>query len=517
MTIDAVTAARRTPSTGPETRAEHVDVLIIGAGISGIGAGYHLQANCPSKSYVILEGRDAIGGTWDLFRYPGIRSDSDMYTLGYSFRPWTNAKAIADGPAILDYVNATAADYGIDRHIRFNHKVISADWSTPDAHWVIRAERGPLKEPVTFTAGFLFLCGGYYNYDEAYTPDYPGRDAYKGTFIHPQFWPEDLDYAGKRVVVIGSGATAMTLVPEMAKTAGHVTMLQRSPTYVVSRPAEDAIANWLRARLPAKLAYSLTRWKNVLMGMYFYRKCVNAPKQVKDYLLGLVKDEIGAEMTEKHFTPSYNPWDQRVCLVPDSDLFTALKEGTASVVTDHIDTFTQTGIRLKSGEELEADIVVSATGLKLQVWNGLDIAVDGRHIEPSSTMAYKGFMYSGVPNLASSFGYTNASWTLKCDLTCEFVCRMLNHMDAHGFDQATPTITDPDIEEAPWLTLTSGYVQRAMEKFPKQGSKLPWKLHQNYAKDLVMLRLGKLDDGALTFTRKPEPAARTAATAMAAE
>jgi len=497
--------------------AEHTDVLIIGAGISGVGAAYHLKANCPGKSFVILEGRETMGGTWDLFKYPGIRSDSDMYTLGYSFRPWTNPKAIADGPSILSYVKETASDYGIDKHIRYSHKVISANWSTEDALWHIQAERGPLKEPVTFTASFLFMCGGYYNYDEAYTPEFADREDFKGEVIHPQFWPEDLDYAGKKVVVIGSGATAMTLVPSMANTAGHVTMLQRTPTYVVSRPGEDAIANFLRKYLPSKLAYGITRWKNVLMGMYFYRMCMKQPAKVKDYLLGLVRDELGKEEVEKHFTPPYNPWDQRVCLVPDSDLYESIKSGKASVVTDHIDRFTEKGILLKSGETLEADIIITATGLKLQVWNGLDVAVDGKQMTASDTMAYKGFMYSGIPNLASSFGYTNASWTLKCDLTCEYVCRLLNHMDAHGYDQATPSFKDGEVEEEPWLDLKSGYVMRAMESFPKQGSRTPWKLHQNYAKDLVMLRYGKVEDDGMMFTKKPQAKPAAAPASIAAE
>ncbi len=512
MTVQAI--PQPTSST---TKAEHVDVLIIGAGLSGVGAGYHLQANCPDKSYAILEGRETMGGTWDLFKYPGIRSDSDMYTLGYSFRPWTNAKAIADGPSILSYVKDTAADYGIDKHIRYSHKVISANWSTQDALWTIHAERGPMKEPVTFTANFVFMCGGYYNYDEAYTPDFEGRADFKGEVIHPQFWPENLDYSGKKVVVIGSGATAMTLVPSMTDKAEHVTMLQRSPTYVVSRPGEDATANWLRKHLPAKLAYGITRWKNVLFGMYFFRMCMNKPAKVKDYLLGMVREQLGDDVVKKHFTPTYQPWDQRLCLVPDGDLFEALNTGKASVVTDHIDRFTETGIKLKSGETIDADIVVTATGLKLQVWNGLDVSVDGNVIKPKDTMAYKGFMYSGVPNLASSFGYTNASWTLKCDLTCEWVCRLLKHMDAKGFDQATPNFISDDVAREPWLDLTSGYVQRAMEEFPKQGSKTPWKLHQNYARDMMMLRFGKLEDEALTFTKKPQAAQKPRSTPMAAE
>ncbi|MDW3097929.1 MAG: NAD(P)/FAD-dependent oxidoreductase [Alphaproteobacteria bacterium] len=503
--------------TSITAKPEHIDVLIIGAGISGVGAGYHLKANSPGKSFAILEGRETMGGTWDLFKYPGIRSDSDMYTLGYSFRPWTDPKAIADGPSILKYVKDTAREHGIDKHIRFSHKVISADWSTPDALWHIKAERGPMKEPVNFTANFLFMCGGYYNYDEAFTPEFEGREDFKGEVVHPQFWPEDMDYSGKKVVVIGSGATAMTLVPSMTDKAAHVTMLQRTPTYVVSRPGTDAFANFMRKYLPSKLAYGITRWKNVLMGMYFYRMCMKQPAKVKDYLLGMVREEMGDEEVKKHFTPTYNPWDQRVCLVPDSDLYGALKSGKASVVTDHIDRFTENGIKLKSGETLDADIIVTATGLKLQVWNGLDVSVDGKLMTASDTMAYKGFMYSGIPNMASSFGYTNASWTLKCDLTCEYVCRLLNHMDAKGLDQATPSFTEGDVEVEPWLDLKSGYVQRAMESFPKQGSKTPWKLHQNYAKDLVMLRFGSLEDDGMVFSKKP--AAKTAATptAIAAE
>ncbi|MGD1935476.1 MAG: flavin-containing monooxygenase [Candidatus Phaeomarinobacter sp.] len=503
--------------TSITAKPEHIDVLIIGAGISGVGAGYHLKANCPGKSFTILEGRETMGGTWDLFKYPGIRSDSDMYTLGYSFRPWTNPKAIADGPSILEYVKDTAREYGIDKHIRYSHKVISADWSTQDALWHIKAERGPLKEPVNFTANFLFMCGGYYNYEEAFTPEFAGHDDFSGEIIHPQFWPEDLDYTGKKVVVIGSGATAMTLVPSMTDEADHVTMLQRTPTYVVSRPGEDSIANFLRKYLPSKLAYGLTRWKNVLLGMYFYRMCMKQPAKVKDYLLGMVLDELGNDEVKKHFTPPYNPWDQRVCLVPDSDLYESIKSGKASVVTDHIERFTDKGIQLKSGETLDADIIITATGLKLQVWNGLDVSVDGKVMTAADTMAYKGFMYSGIPNLASSFGYTNASWTLKCDLTCEYVCRLLNHMDANGLAQATPSFTEGEVEVEPWLDLKSGYVQRAMESFPKQGSKTPRKLHQNYAKALNMLRFGKLEDDGMVFSPKPGATAAAAPASIAAE
>jgi monooxygenase len=478
---------------------EHFDVVIVGAGLSGVGAGYHLQANCPDRSYVILEGRETMGGTWDLFRYPGIRSDSDMFTLGYSFKPWLEAKAIADGPSILNYIHETARDYGIDRHIRYRHQVKSAAWSSEDAAWTVEATRD--GKPVSFTCNFLFLCGGYYSYEGGYTPDFPGADSFKGRIVHPQKWPADLDYRGKKVVVIGSGATAVTLVPEMARDAAHVTMLQRSPTYVVSRPAEDTIANWLRRRLPAKTAYGITRWKNVLLNMYFYRIARKRPAAVKQRLIGWVRDHLGPDYdVETHFTPTYNPWDQRVCLVPDSDLFQSIKAGTSSVVTDHIDTFTETGIRLKSGKALEADIIVTATGLNLQVMNGLQLSVDGRKVEPGKTLSYKGMMYEGVPNLASSFGYTNASWTLKSDLTCEYVCRLLNHMTRTGTRQATPRNDDPDIGEVPWLSFSSGYVQRSIANFPKQGTKAPWKLHQNYALDLMNLRFATVDDGVMEFS-----------------
>ncbi|MFZ5719493.1 MAG: flavin-containing monooxygenase [Pseudomonadota bacterium] len=487
--------------------SEHFDVVIVGAGLSGVGAGYHLKTACPDRSYVILEGRDVIGGTWDLFRYPGIRSDSDMYTLGYAFKPWTEAKAIADGPSILKYVRETAAENGIDRHIRYNHLVKRASWSTEDAAWTVEAEvAGQVRR---FTCNFLFLCGGYYSYEGGYTPEFPGVEAFKGRIVHPQKWPADLDYTGKKVVVIGSGATAVTLVPEMAKSAGHVTMLQRSPTYVVSRPAEDAFANWLRNVLPGKLAYDIVRWRNVLFGMYFFKMAREKPAQVKARIIRMVREQLGPDYdVERHFTPSYNPWDQRLCLVPDADMFREIKAGRASVVTDHIDTFTEKGIRLKSGEELEADVIVTATGLVLEVWNGIEISVDGRKIDASQTLSYKGMMYEGVPNLASAFGYTNASWTLKCDLTCEYVCRVLNHMKATGQRQATPVNDDPTVTFEPWLDFSSGYVQRAMAKFPKQGNKTPWKLHQNYAMDLMSLRYAKLEDGVLRFGNRAGEAAK---------
>ncbi len=485
---------------------EHFDVGIVGAGLSGIGAAYHLKTTCPGRTFAIFEGRDAIGGTWDLFRYPGIRSDSDMYTLGYAFKPWTGAKAIADGPSILKYVRETARENDIEKAIRFGHKIKRVGWSTDDTRWTVEAEVA--GEIVRYTCNFLFLCGGYYSYDGGYTPDFPGMADFKGRMVHPQQWPTDLDYAGKSVVVIGSGATAVTLVPEMARAASHVTMLQRSPTYVVSRPAEDKMANTLRKWLPAMLAYNIVRARNVLGGMYFFNLARKKPEQVKAGIIKMVQDELGPDYdVATHFTPTYNPWDQRLCLVPDADMFRQIKAGRASVVTDQIETFTATGIRLKSGQELKADIIVSATGLVLEVWNGIEVSVDGTRIDPGQTLGYKGMMYDGVPNLASTFGYTNASWTLKCDLTCEFVCRVLNRMKKTGQRQVMPVNDTGDVASAPWLDFSSGYVQRAMEKWPKQGTRVPWKLDQNYAKDLMNLRYARLDDGVLRFsnpTAKPQ-------------
>ena len=484
--------------------SEHFDVLVIGAGISGIGAGYHLQSKSPNRSYAILEGRDTIGGTWDLFRYPGIRSDSDMYTLGYSFKPWTNAKAIADGPAILDYLNETAREYGIDKKIRYNHWVKRADWSSTNSTWTVQVDNN--GETKTFTCNFLFMCAGYYSYEGGYTPDFQGAEHFKGDIVHPQKWTDDIDYKDKNVVVIGSGATAVTLVPELAKDAEHVTMLQRSPTYVVSRPEQDAIANWLRQKLPAKVAYGLTRWKNVLMGMYFYRMCKKQPEKVKKMILDGVQQQLGSDYdVATHFTPRYNPWDQRLCLVPNGDMFDSIKDGSASVVTDHIETFTEQSIKLKSGKELPADLIVTATGLKLEVLGGADVYVDGEKVVANDTMSYKGMMYSDVPNLASSFGYTNASWTLKCDLTCGYVCRLLNHMEAKGYTQCTPRITDPTVEEEPWIDLSSGYIERAKDILPKQGNKTPWKLYQNYALDIVALRYGSVEDGTMAFSGPQAP------------
>jgi monooxygenase len=487
------------------TPPEHLDVLIVGAGLSGIGAGYHLQQKCPGKTYAILEGRDCIGGTWDLFRYPGVRSDSDMFTLGYSFRPWTEPKAIADGPRILNYVRETAVDNGIDKKIRFHHRVKRASWSSAESRWTVEAERGGQGEAppeiVRFTCNFLFMCSGYYNYAGGYRPEFPGEQNFAGRIVHPQKWPEDLDYAGKRVVVIGSGATAVTLVPEMAKQAAHVTMLQRSPTWVVARPAEDPLANKLRAKLSPKLAYHLIRWRNVLFGMYFFQLCRRKPARARELILGGVKLAMGPDYDiATHFTPRYNPWEQRLCLVPDGDLFRSIKQGGASVVTSTIDSFTEKGIRLKDGSELDADIIVTATGLNLQVLGGLEINVDGRMVDFARTLNYKGMMYSDVPNMASAFGYTNASWTLKCDLTCEYVCRLINYMDRHGYKQCVPHNVDPSITELPSLDFSSGYVQRSVAKLPKQGSKRPWRLYQNYALDIVTLRYGKVDDGVMQYS-----------------
>ncbi len=486
---------------------EHVDVLVVGAGLSGIGAGYHLQADCPQRSWLILESRDDLGGTWDLFRYPGVRSDSDMYTLGYSFRPWTDPKAIADGPAILGYLRETAKAFRIDEKIRFGHRVQRASWCSRTATWTVEAQRGPERTPVSFTCQFLFMCSGYYRYDQGYTPEFPDRERFGGRIVHPQHWPADLDYAGQQVVVIGSGATAVTLVPELARQAAQVTMLQRSPTYVVSRPSVDRLANRLRRWLPLRLAYGLTRWKNVLLGQYFFGLCRRKPALARRGLLRMVRAELGPDYdVATHFTPRYNPWEQRLCLVPDGDFFRAIRGGCATVVTDEIERFTPTGIRLKSGRELPADLIVTATGLSLQLLAGVAFEVDGRPVDPAASLSYKGMMYSDLPNLASSFGYTNASWTLKSDLTARYVCRLLNHLTRTGARQCTPRLTDPAVTPEKWVDFSSGYFQRSIDAFPRQGSRRPWKLHQNYALDIVSLKFGALDDGTMAFSGPPPPA-----------
>ena len=480
---------------------EHFDVIVVGAGLSGVGAAYHLSTRCPDKSFVILEGRASIGGTWDLFRYPGIRSDSDMFTLGYSFKPWTEPKAIADGPSILKYIRDTAEEHGLADKIRFGHRVVRVSWSTESARWTLEVARAGDAEPVTFTCNFVYACSGYYRYDKGYMPDFPGRARFAGQVVHPQQWTADIAHAGKRVVVIGSGATAMTLVPALATEAAHVVMLQRSATYVVSVPSRDAIADALRAHLPETLAYGLSRWKNVLVGMAFYQASRRLPARAKKRLIELVKASVGPEFdVDTHFSPSSNPWDQRVCLVPDGDLFEALRQGRASVVTDRIETFTERGILLASGQELAADLIVTATGLELLFLGGIAVEVDGVGVDPSARLSYKGMMLSGVPNLACAFGYTNASWTLKADLTAEYVCRLLTHMDAVGASQCVPRNTDPDLAEEPFLDFSSGYVLRGAGRFPKQGSKRPWKVYQNYALDLVSLRLGSLVDGVMEFS-----------------
>jgi monooxygenase len=483
---------------------EHVDVLIVGAGLSGIGAGYHLQTNCPGKSFALLEARERIGGTWDLFKYPGIRSDSDMYTLGYSFRPWEQAKAIADGPSILDYVQQTARDHDIERKVRFGHRVVRADFSTADARWTVQAQRTDTGDSVLMTCDFLLMCTGYYRYDEGYTPEFPGRERFAGRIVHPQHWTEDVDYAAKRVVVIGSGATAVTLVPALARSARHVTMLQRSPSYVVSLPGEDAIANLARRLLPAKLAYSLVRWKNVMVTMLVFQLSRHRPSLVKSIVRRRLEQNLPAGYDiDTHFNPSYRPWDQRMCLVPDGDLFEAIANGSATVVTDQIDTFIETGIRLASGVELEADLIVTATGLNLRMLGGAQLAVDGVEVNTAERLLYKGMMLDGVPNVAFTFGYTNASWTLKCDLTCEYVCRLLNYMDERGYGQCVPQNDDPSLGTEPFIDFTSGYVLRAIDQLPKQGSKAPWRLYQNYALDILTLRRGAIEDGTMRFSARP--------------
>jgi monooxygenase len=482
---------------------EHVDVIIVGAGLSGIGGACHLRRACPTKSFVILEGRERMGGTWDLFRYPGVRSDSDMYTLGYRFRPWRDNKAMADAPAILSYIRDTAAEYEVDKFIRYNHRVRRVSWSSENACWTVEAETGPDNELVQLTCNFLYLCTGYYDYDNGYTPEWQGVDRFHGKIVHPQKWPEDLDYAGKRVVVIGSGATAVTLVPAMAERAAHVTMLQRSPSYIVSRPAKDKIANVLRRFLPDRAAYMLARWKNVLSGTFFYNLARNRPKVFKWMVARGVRHELGDKYDSKDFTPPYNPWDQRLCLVPDADLFRSMREGRVSVVTDHIETFTEDGLLLKSGRHLDADIIVTATGLVLKLFSGMQLVVDGAPVVMPKTLVYKGMMFSDVPNLAFAVGYTNASWTLKCDLIAEYVCRLLNHMDHNGYNVCTPRINNADIEEIPVLDFNSGYVLRALDALPRQGSKTPWRLHQNYVKDLSMMRYGRVEDGTMEFRSAP--------------
>jgi cation diffusion facilitator CzcD-associated flavoprotein CzcO len=488
---------RAAPVTSLEHHQSHVDVLIIGAGLSGIAAGAHLRASCPGKSYAILEARASIGGTWDLFRYPGIRSDSDMFTLGYGFRPWKAAKAIADGPSILEYVKDTAREHGIDRHIRFGHRVVRAEWSSAEQRWSVEAQHADSGQIVRLTAGFLFACTGYYRYDEGYTPKLPGIERFGGRIVHPQQWPEELDYAGKRVVVIGSGATAVTLAPALATDAAHVTMLQRSPSYIVSLPGEDPLAKRVRRVLPERLAHTALRWKNLLLMMGSYQLSRRAPKLMRRLIRSGVEKALppGYDV-DTHFNPSYDPWDQRLCLVPDGDLFEAIGSGRVSVVTDSVKSFTEAGVELESGQALDADIVITATGLNLLALGGMELRVDGRDVELSRTLTYRGLMLGGVPNMAMTFGYTNASWTLKCELICRYVTRLLNHMDARGCTQATPRPPAGTTTGAtePFLNLTSGYVRRSVDHFPRQGASLPWRVHQNYLRDIALIRRGDLEE-----------------------
>jgi len=504
------------PVTELERHHHDVDVLVIGAGLSGIAAGYHLQASCPGKAYAILEARASIGGTWDLFRYPGVRSDSDMFTLGYSFRPWKAARAIADGPAILEYVKDTAREYGIDQHIRFGHRVVSAEWSSAEQRWTVEAQRADTGQTVRLTAGFLFTCTGYYRYDQGYAPELPGTDRFRGPIVHPQHWPEDLDYAGKRVVVIGSGATAVTLVPAMAGEAAHVTMLQRSPSYVVSMPGVDPLAKLMRRLLPEPIAHSAMRWKNVLLMMGSYQLSRRAPTFMRRLMRAGVKKALPAGYdVDTHYNPSYDPWDQRVCLVPDGDLFKAISKGQATVVTDRVKTFTETGVELESGQVLEADVVITATGLNLLALGDMGLRVDGCEVDLPTTLTYRGMMLGGVPNLAMAAGYTNASWTLKCDLICRYVTRLLNHMDARGYTQATPSPPAGASagETEPFLNLTSGYVLRSLDRFPRQAAAAPWRVHQNYLRDIMLIRRGDLADGMAfaTAASAMPPARRIAA------
>jgi monooxygenase len=484
---------------------EHLDVVIVGAGISGISAAWHLQDRCPSKKFVILERRENLGGTWDLFKYPGIRSDSDMFTLGFRFKPWTSQKAIADGPSIMSYLGETVRESGIDKHIRYGQRVVAAEWSSADNQWTVRVEsHGECKD---ITCSFLFACSGYYNYDQGYSPEFPGSEDFTGTKVHPQHWPEDLDYTGKRVVVIGSGATAVTLIPALANSgAGHVTMLQRSPTYIGSLPDVDPFAVRMNKLLPAKPAYIANRWKSILFQSAQYRLARRFPNFMRKQLMTMAQRRLpeGYDVN-KHFGPTYRVWDERLCLAPNGDLFRTIRKGQAEVVTDTIERFTPTGITLTSGRELAADIIVTATGLNLQLFGGAEIRKDGEALDLTTTMAYKGMMLSGVPNMAFTIGYTNASWTLKADLVSEFVCRVLNYMDAGGYDLVVPTQPGADIEERPLMDFTPGYVLRALDHLPKAGSRAPWRLKQNYLLDLGLIRHGKVDDEALSFAKHRVP------------
>lgn len=478
---------------------KHADVIIVGAGLSGVGMACHLTIDHPEKSYVIFEGRGAIGGTWDLFRYPGIRSDSDMFTLGYSFKPWKNKQAIADGQNIREYINEAADEYNVRQNIRFNHRVVSANWSTKDAVWYVTVTNEKGEEEV-YSANFIIGCTGYYRYDKGYTPEFPGVENFKGKFIHPQQWPEAYDYSNKRIVVIGSGATAVTLIPSLTDKAKHVTMLQRSPSYVASVPKDDVISAQLRKVLPEKLVYRIARTRNVALQIGVYNLSKFQPKLMRKLLMKQVEMQVGKNVDMKHFTPKYNPWDERLCAVPNGDLFKVLRNGSASVVTDHIDHITETGIQLKSGEHLDADVIVSATGLDLQILGNATLSVDEQPYDISQAVAYRSLMFRDLPNAAMIFGYTNSSWTLKADLGAEYICRLFAYMDKKGMRQVTPRLHDKNMGTRPFLDFDAGYVQRALSKFPKQGTKMPWKIKQNYLFDIFMLKTSKFNDGTLEFS-----------------
>jgi monooxygenase len=518
MAAPADPATATTPNRPGRRDPAHVDVLIVGAGLSGVGAGAYLQRHCPWASYAIFEARQGIGGTWDLFRYPGIRSDSDMHTLGYSFRPWDGAKSIADGDSILQYIKDTAAETGVDAHIRFRHRVTAAEWSTEEARWHVTVERTDTDETVAtvhLTAGFLFACSGYYRYDHGYLPDFAGMDDFAGTLVQPQAWPEDLDYTGRRIVVIGSGATAVTLVPALARSAAHVTMLQRSPTYIASLPQRSPVVRLLRRILPPMQAGTAAKWFHALTTQLFYVMSRRYPAAVKRMMRkGLERSLPEGYDIDTHFTPRYDPWDQRFCAVPDGDLFAAIRDGTASVVTDTIERFTEKGLQLTSGREIEADVVVTATGLELLFLGGIALGVDGEAVDPSARLTYKGMMLEGVPNLAVALGYVNASWTLKCDLTCDYVCRLLNHMRDRGLSECVArNDAGTAAEEGPLLGLTSGYIQRSAHLLPKQGTRQPWRVHQSYLRDYRSLKMSDVDDRVMQFGPRPR---RTAAEAPAA-
>ena len=476
----------------------HKDVIVVGAGISGIAAGHNLKKSCPNKSFAILEGRESLGGTWDLFKYPGIRSDSDMHTLGYRFKPWIHDKSIADGPSILEYLNETVDENNLREDILLSHKVNSANWNSDTSIWELVIEHK--DQLLDMTCNFLFLCGGYFSYSKPHMPSFNNQEKFEGQIIHPQFWNDQIDYKNKKIIVIGSGATAITLVPAIAKKAEHVVMLQRSPSYVISRPSEDAINKFLRKFLPIKVTYFLIRWKNILWQSYTFYLARKFPERIKQGILDLLKDELGTDYDiKKHFTPYYKPWDQRMCLVPDSDLFSAIKKNKASVVTDKIKEFESDGILLESGKKITTDIVVTATGIELNSLNDINVTIDKIKINPHERLTYKGMMLSGVPNFALSFGYVNASWTLRADLTCEYVCRLINLMDKKGVDCCAPIDDQSAYGDDNLIDFTSGYVQRGLRLMPKQGNKAPWKNYQNYIKDIFAVRLFSIKDSNLNF------------------